>query len=476
VSAKFPVLTVHAGRSAPGQRAALPHTVHAKAPPIIRQALFEQAGIVATAGFGELLDVAVLMASQPIPAGSAVGIVSNGGGAGVLAVDACTEAGLVVATTSLEARHRLREILPAEASVDGPVDTTAAVSAEAFGEALRIAAGDGAHALIAMVVRRDLGDLLRVLTAARLPVPAVAVVLDQPEAVRLLPGDGTGRAHGTVPAYAYPEAAARALARAARYGSWRSRPASTVPEFGDLRTADARSIVDSFLAGMPGGGWLSAEGADDLLRCYGLPMVEFRRVDDADAAVEAAAILGGHVAIKADVPGLLNKTAAGAVELDLRGAQEVRAAMRRLEARFGGRMSGVLVEPMISGGVETIVGVVQEPVFGPVVVFGLGGSATDALADHVARLAPLTSTDADDLVHSRIARALLGHDGQRAADFGALSEVLLRVSQLADGLPQVAELELNPVIVRPDGAVAVDTRVRVTGNRLADPFLRRLPQ
>jgi acyl-CoA synthetase (NDP forming)/GNAT superfamily N-acetyltransferase len=474
VSAKFPVLTVHAGRSAPGQRTAAPRTVRAKAPPIIRQALFEQAGIVATAGFGELLDVAVLMASQPIPAGSAVGIVSNGGGAGVLAVDACTEAGLVVAATGLEARHRLREILSAEASVDGPVDTTAAVSAEAFGEALRIAAGDGVHALIAMVVRRDLGDLLRVLTAVRLPVPAVAVVLDQPEAVRLLPGDGTGRA---VPAYAYPEAAARALAHAARYGAWRSRPAGTVPEFGDLRTADARSIVDSFLAGMSGGGWLSAEKADDLLRCYGLPMVEFRRADDADAAVEAAASLGGHVVIKADVPGLLNKTASGAVELDLRGAQEVRAAMRRLEAAFGGRMSGVLVEPMISGGVETIVGVVQEPVFGPVVVFGHGGSAADALADHIARLAPLTSTDADDLVHSaRITRALLGHDGQRAADFDALSEVLLRVSQLADDLPQVAELELNPVIACPDGAVVVDARVRVSGNHLADPYVRRLPQ
>ena len=328
-----------------------------------------------------------------------------------------------------------------------------------------------------MVVRNASADVLPVLTATRLPVPVTAVVLDQPEAVRLLPGDGTGRDHGAVPAYANPEAAARALAHAAHYGSWRSRPASTVPEFGDVRTADARSIVDSFLAGMPGGGWLSAEGADDLLHCYGLPMVEFRRADDADTAVEAAASLGGHVAIKADVPGLLNKSAAGAVELDLRGAQEVRAAMRRLETRFGGRMSGVLVEPMISGGVETIVGVVQEPVFGPVVVLGLGGSAAEPLPGHVARLAPLTSTDADDLVHSaRIARALFGHDGPHGADVGALREVLLRVSQLADGLPQVAELELNPVIVRPDGAVAVDARVRVTGSRLADPFLRRLPQ
>ena len=137
---------------------------------------------------------------------------------------------------------------------------------------------------------------------------------------------------------------------------------------------------------MPGGGWLSAGEADNLLRCCGIPIVEFHRAGDADAAVEAAAGLGGHVVIKAEVPGLLHKTGAGAVELDLRGAGEVRAAMRCLQARFAGRLSGVLVEPMITGGIETIVGVVQEPVFGPVVVFGLGGVATDVLGDHVARL------------------------------------------------------------------------------------------
>jgi acyl-CoA synthetase (NDP forming) len=276
-----------------------------------------------------------------------------------------------------------------------------------------------------------------------------------------------------VPAYAYPEAAARALARAARYGAWRSRPAGTVPELTDVRAADARSIVDSFLARMPGGGWLSAEDTDGLLRCYGIPMVDFLRADDADAAVAAAAGLGGHVAIKAQVPGLLHKAAAGAVELDLHGDDEVRAALRRLHASLGGRMSGVLVEPMITGGIETIVGVVQEPVFGPVVVFGLGGIATGMLADHAARLAPLTDADADDLIRAiRAAPALLGHK----VDIGALRDTLLRVSRLADDLPQVAELDLNPVIARPDGAVAVDARIRVTSHRLADPFLRQLPQ
>ena len=327
--------------------------------------------------------------------------------------------------------------------------------------------------MIALVVRRGPADLVPLLTVGRLPVPVAAVVLGQLEAIRLLPGDGTDP---PVPAYAYPEAAARALARAARYGSWRSRPAGTVPELDNLRAADAQSIIDSFLARMPGGGWLSAGEADDLLRCYGIPMVEFRRAGDADAAVETAASLGGHVVIKADVPGLLHKTSAGAVQRNLRGADEVRAAMSRLQASFAGRLSGVLVEPMITGGVETIVGVVQEPVFGPVVVFGLGGVATDVLGDHVARLAPLTGADADDLIHStRAAPALLGQPGQPAADIGAVRDTLLRVSRLADDLPQVAELDLNPVIARPDGVIAVDARIRVTSNRLADPFLRQLP-
>ncbi len=470
VGARIPILTVHAGRSAPDQRAAVSHTAAAAAPLITRQALFEQAGIIATTSFGELLDAAVLMSSQPVPAGSTVAIVSNGGGAGALAADACADAGLAVTLTSEPARDRLRQVLPAAASVDGPVDTTAAVSPQAFAEALRItAAEEGVAALIAVLVQSASPGLLPVLSAARLPVPVTAVVLDQPEAVRLLPGE----AGPAVPAYAYPEAAARALARAVRYGTWRSRPPGTVPEFGHVRAADARSIINSFLARMPGGGWLSAEEADGLLRCYGLPMVEFRRVADADAAVAAAAGLGGHVALKADVPGLLHKTVAGAVELDLHGADEVRAAMGRLQARFAGRMSGVLVEPMITGGIETLAGVVQEPVFGPVVVFGLGGIATGVLDGHAARLAPLTGADAEDLIRAiRAAPALL----EQAPDTEALRDTLLRVSRLADDLPQVAELDLNPVIVRPDGVIAVDARIRVTSAHLADPFLRQLPQ
>ena len=504
VSATMPVLTVHAGRSVPGQRAAASHTAAAAAPLITRQALFEQAGIIATTSFGELLEAAVLLASQPVPAGSRVGIVSNAGGAGVLAADACVEAGLVVATPSHTAQAHLAGILPPGAALGGPVDTTAAVSAKAFSAALSTVAFDiGVDAVIALVVPTAASALLPALSAARLPVPLAAVVLDQPDAVQLLPiaGDEDRASQGTatkdtgpkdtgpkdtgrmgacsvgVPAYAYPESAAKALARAARYGSWRSRPADTVPEIEGLQTEEARALIAEFLDRMPGGGWLPADEADRLLRCYQLPMVTYRLAVTGDEAAAAAADVGGPVALKAEVPGLVHKTDAGAVLLGIDSPEAARGAFDSLAERFAGNFSGVLVEPMITGGTEVIIGVVQEPVFGPLVVFGLGGVATEVLGDHAARLAPLTTADADDLIHSiRAAPLLLGHRGQPPADVAALRDVLLRVSRLADDLPQVAELDLNPVIARPDGVTAVDARIRVTSHGQADPFLRQLPR
>ena len=473
VSATLPVLTVHAGRSAPGQRAAASHTAAAAAPLITRQALFEQAGIIATTSFGELLDATVLLACQPVPAGNRVCVVSNAGGAGVLAADACTEAGLTVTTMSPASQDRLRAILPPGASVSGPVDTTAAVSAEAFRDCLaELASGGESDVVVALVVPTAAADLVPALTAGRLDVPAAAVILDQPEAVRVLPGSG---GVPDMPAYAYPEAAARALGRASRYGSWRSRPDGTIPEIDGLQAPEARALISSFLHRVPGGGWLSPAETQDLLHCYGVPLVKTVPVRDTDAAVAAAAALGDHVVIKADVPGLVHKSDAGAVELDLRGARDVRSAMARLEQRFHGQLSGAIVQPMVTGETELIIGVVQEPVFGPVVVFGLGGVATEVLGDHAARLAPLTSADADDLIHSlRATPLLLGYRGQPATDLDGLRDTLLRISRLAGDLPQVAELDLNPVIARPDGITAVDARIRVTSHAADDPFLRQL--
>jgi acyl-CoA synthetase (NDP forming)/GNAT superfamily N-acetyltransferase len=392
VGARMPVLTVHAGRSEAGQSAATSHTAAIAFPLVSREALFEQAGIIATPSFGELMEATALLATQPPPAGRTVAIVSNVGGAGVLAADACTDLGLDVHHPEGETRRRLRALIPDGGSVRGPVDTAATVSADDFRQVLETLAADGdVHAIIALVLRTGAtGDLVAAIRDADIGVPLTAVVLDQPESVRLVDAEG-----GKVPAYAYPEAAAKALARAVRYAEWRATPHAVVPAFADIDAEAGRALVHAFLAKQPGGGWLAEADVAELLRRYGIPLVS--------------------------------------------------------------------AQPMIGGGIEVLIGVTDDQMFGPLVVLGLGGAAAGTLVPHAARLAPLTSADADMLINSI-----------RSAPLAALRDMLLRVSRLADDLPEITELDLNPVIARPDGAVAVDARIRVAPQLGQDPFLRRL--
>jgi acyl-CoA synthetase (NDP forming)/L-amino acid N-acyltransferase YncA len=405
VSMRLPVLTVHAGRSAAGARAAARHTGGTASSLVTREALFEQAGIIATPSFGELMGATALLATQPPPAGRTVAIVSNVGGAGVLAADACTDLGLTVHRPDEATRKRLRAIIPDGGSVSGPVDTAATVSADDFRQVLETLGGAGdVHALIALVLRTGAtGDLRAAVAAADIGVPLAVVELNQPEAVRLIDGKD-----GKVPSYAYPETAARALSRAVRYGEWRAAPRQTVPAFPDVDAERAREIAHRYLAGTPGGGWLPPEDVAGLLGGYGIP----------------------------------------------------------------------LSAAPVAGGTAVTVGVTDDPMFGPLVVFGLGGAATGVLtdqADQAARLAPLTEADADMLIGSvRSAPLLRGHGGAPAADLAALRDILLRVSRLTDDLPEITELDLNPVIARPDGAVVAGARIRVAPQLPQDPFLRRL--
>jgi acyl-CoA synthetase (NDP forming)/RimJ/RimL family protein N-acetyltransferase len=468
VGHQMPVLTVVGGRSAAGQRAAASHTAAAATPLVTQEALFGQAGVIAATSLGELTETAALLAGQPLPAGPRIGIVTNAGGAGVLAADACGDNGLQVVQFAAATRRRLRRLLPAGAAVAGPVDTTAAVSNDVFRACLEeAAADDGVDAMLAVAVPTAISDLYTAIDGADVGKPVAAVLLDQAESVRTL---GSGR-----PAYAYPEGAARALGHAVGYRAWRDRPRGRVPALPGLRPADARTLVAGFLARHPAGGWLMAGQAAELLACYQIPLVPARPARNEQEAAQAAAELGGRVVLKAEAEGLVHKSDAGAVKLDLRTPQEVTDAYRALVASLGPSLPRILVQPMIAGGVEVLIGVVQEPVFGPLVVFGLGGVATEVLGDHAARLTPLTDADADELIRSRhAAPLLLGHRGTPPADVGALAGTLLRVSRLADDLPEVAELDLNPVIARPDGAHAVDARVRVSPAESRDPFLRQL--
>jgi acyl-CoA synthetase (NDP forming)/RimJ/RimL family protein N-acetyltransferase len=480
VGQRMPVLTVVGGRSAAGQVAAASHTAAAATPLVTQEALFGQAGIIAVPGLGQVVEVAALLAAQPLPAGENVAIVTNAGGAGVLAADACGDHGLRVPVLAAGTRRRLAGLLPSGAAVRNPVDTTAAVTQDAFRASLEaVAADDGVDSVLAVTVPTAIADLIEAVGSSRVAKPLAVVALDQQETVRLLPSanhhPGLRAVPSAVPVYAFPEGAARALGHAARYQAWRGRAQGRVPEFSGLRTADAKALVTAFLRANPEGGWLPGQAARDLLGCYQIPLVPAKAAADEAEAARAAAGFGGAVVLKAEAAGLVHKTEAGAVKLSLHGEAEVRSAYQELAASFGARLTGVLVEPMLSGGVEVLVGVVQEPVFGPLVVFGLGGVATEVLGDHAARLTPLTDADADNLIHSVHAAPLLfGHRGTAPVDTAALADVLLRVSRLASDLPEVAELDLNPVIATADGAQAADARIRVTPAQPRDPFLRKL--
>jgi acyl-CoA synthetase (NDP forming)/RimJ/RimL family protein N-acetyltransferase len=482
VGRQMPVLTVIGGRSAAGQRAAASHTAASATPLVTQEALFGQAGIIAAHSLGDLVDAAALLASQPLPAGRRVAIVSNAGGAGVLAADACGDSGLTVAVLDVRTQDRLAGLLPVGAAVSGPVDTTPSVSGNTFRACLEaVATDESVDALLALGVPTAIADLSAAILTAQVGKPMAAVLLDRPEAVSLLsrpPGERGGLAAATghrLPVYSYPESAARALSHAASYREWRDSQHGHVPELPDVDSAGAHALVAAFLTDRPDGGWLAAPDAVSLLDCYRVPMVATRAVTDQPGAVAAAAELGGHVVLKADVAGLVHKSDAGAVKLDLRTSQEVADAYAELAVASGATLRRVLVQPMLAAGVETLVGVVQEAVFGPLVVFGLGGVATDVLGDHAARLAPLTDADAEEMIRGvRAAPLLFGHRGAPAVDTAALADLLLRVSRLADDLPEVAELDLNPVIARPDGAHAVDTRIRIAPATPRDPFLRQL--
>ncbi|KOG54751.1 CoA-binding protein [Streptomyces griseoflavus] len=479
VARTMPVLTVDAGRSQAGRRAAASHTAAIATPTMTRRALFRQAGIIATDSVGDLVATAALLRSQPLPAGARVAVVSNAGGVAVLAADACAEAGLTIPELPGPLIADLLAVLPPGAKAANPVDTTAVVSGKQLAACLDMLTGHGAvDAVLVALVPTALSaatgdDPARALfppsgTRAR---PLAAVLPGQDVSVRLLHSGGA-----TVPAYAEPSAAARALAHAVSYAHWRAEPPGTVPALEGIDSGTAAALVADFLARNPDGGWAGPQLCAALLDAYGIPQSPWEWAADADAAVAAAERLGGgRMALKAYWPGLLHKTDVGALRLDLERPRHIRDAYADLAARFAGVMTGAVVQPMAARGIELVTGVVQDQVFGPLVLFGLGGTATEVLADHAARLAPLTDLDAHALITApRCAPLLFGHRTGRAVDLEGLEQLLLRLSRMACDLPQLAEADLNPVLARPDAVLPLDVRIRLLPHTAQSPYLRRL--
>jgi acetate---CoA ligase (ADP-forming) len=470
-----PIVCVKAGRTNAGSRAAVSHTAALTASDTAVDALFHQSGVIRAQTLDEMFDIAACLESQPLPRGRRVGIVTNAGGPGILAVDACEAAGLTVAPFSSRTRARLTAFLPPEASAGNPVDMVASATPGDYRRAVEVAlTSDDIDALIVIYTPVDPCGSAATLQAIRegLAAGRQAGAIHKP-IVACVMADRGGPAplvvNGErVPAYAFPENAARALAKVASYADWRAQPPGLLWTFEDIRVEDGRAVCREAIASR-GGGWLTGAETRSVLGAFGLPLAAGTIAHSAEDAAALAHVLGFPVAAKLSARNVQHKTDVGAVHLNLTSDGAVRRAFtdimtrgRKLAAES--EIEGVLIQSMIDGAIETMIGVTDDPLFGPLIAFGLGGIHIEVLGDVRFRVAPLTDRDADELLHEIRGYPLLdGYRGHRPADLESLRELLLRVSRLAVDVPEIAELDLNPVMTLSPGhgCRIVDARIKV---------------
>jgi len=455
IARRKPLLALKAGTTRAGARAASSHTAALAGSDAAVEALFRSAGVLRARTLEELVDVAALLSHQPLPQGRRVAVVTNAGGLGILCADACDAAGLELPELAADTREALAELLPVEASVTNPVDLLGSATGATYLLALpHLLRDPGVDAVIALFVPPVVAGAEEVAAAIR--DAAEKVQSEKPLLAVVVSAEGTPAAlrdiDSPLAAFSYPESAAHALGRAAERAEWLRRPEGTIPAVA-VDFAAARRIVDTALA-TTDDVWLEPAAARDVLTAYGIPLVPERVVATADEAVAAAHELGFPVVVKTAAAGV-HKTESGGVAVDLAGDDDVRAAAERI----GGPL---LVQPMIAGGVELLAGVVQDPVFGPLVAFGPGGVFAELIGGAEFRIAPLTDIDAEELVKDgKAGRLVRGFRGAPPADANALVDLVQRLSQLTQDVPELSELDLNPVLALPDRCVAVDARVRL---------------
>jgi acetyl coenzyme A synthetase (ADP forming)-like protein len=480
VGRQKPILVVKSGRSSAGARATSSHTgALLGASDVTVDALFKQAGVIRTDTLGEFFDVATLLANQPRPKGNRVAILTNGGGPGILCADACEADGLVVPQVPDDIKAKLAEFLPPEAGLNNPVDMIAAAPGESYRKALKILAEwDGIDSVIILyvpVLVTNSEEIAAGIRQAALElkgeVPLLSVFLSSKGTPESLKTEGL-----SIPSYPFPENAARALAHAVRYGIWAETPEGVVPQYADIKTSEGKALIADVLASIEtaaddeasrsDGRWLLPDEVATLLGAYGVPMATWRLAATPEAAGAAAVEIGGRVALKGVAPKLIHKTEARAVVLNLEGAEAVKQAAVEMAARIaaqGTRVEKFFIQQMVpSGGVEMLVGVVHDKLFGPVVACGAGGTAVEVLKDVKVRITPLTDRDAHEMVTTLRTFPLLdGFRGAPKCDVAGLEDVLLRIAAMVEQHPEISEMDCNPVIVRPEGAVIVDARIRI---------------
>jgi acetyltransferase len=471
ISRVKPILTVKAGRTEAGARAASSHTGAIVGRDVAVESLLEQSGVLRVSTMEELFTLASAFSLQPVPRGGRVAIVTNAGGPGILATDACIAHGLTLPDLSARTKGRLRRILPPEASLGNPVDLIASATPERFEAALRAVLVDPAiDSVIAIFVspvivnpREMARSIVRAGKGSKKTIVSCFMGKEGFEGAK---GVEDLRAGG-IPVYRFPEAAALALGAMNRYRILRDRPVGRIRRFG----LDTKRIARALASAGPDG-WLPASSAESLLGAAGLPIAPSRTVRSKGAAIKAAARIGYPVVLKIDSPRILHKTDLGGVRLDVRGAVELAAEFESLAKRHGAGKDGpgIKVQRMIRGGREVILGMNRDPQYGPLLMFGLGGIHVELLRDVAVRVHPITDAQAREMIASiRSYPILAGRRGERPSDLAFLEEAILRVSALVSKVPRIMELEVNPLIVsdRPGGSFVVDARVRVS------PSIRR---
>lgn len=461
-----PVVVVKSGRSSAGARAAASHTGSLASVDVAVDALFARSGVIRTDTLHQLFDVTELLANQPLPEGRRVAVLTNAGGPGILAADALEGFGLELPELSPELQTRIGEHLPGMAAPHNPVDMVASAGPEQYGACLDLLLhSDEIDAVIVIYIpaapegrEEVIAAIHEAVARQESPKTAIAVLMGSSHAA-----DVAGSA-AKLPVYPYPESAARALSAAVRYREWRGKPEGKLVRFDDIDRAAAEATVRSALRRLGDeGGWLSAAEMEQLLDAYRIPSAQSRTVHAEDEAVQAAADLGGTVVLKVIAPSALHKSDVGGIALDVSGEQAVRAAYKQVTSAVSD-VTGVLVQQFVGGGHEVIIGMTEDPLFGPLVVFGLGGIFVELMRDVAFRINPLTDLDAVEMLSEvKSAKLLTGYRGAAGGDLEALQELLLRVSSLVEDHPQITEIDLNPVKVLPpgDGVIVVDTRMRL---------------
>ncbi len=473
LSTRKPILAVKSGRSVGGRRAGTSHTAAAAAPDLAVDTVFRQAGVLRMDTLGELLDAARLLTQQPLPAGDRIAIVGNAGGLNVLAADAAEATGLQVVELSAGLQQQFAGLAPHLAGVTNPVDLGADAPPATIGDAIRALSSSGeADALVVTLVGTRTNDLPRALAALfeaaddqpQLPIVAVVVGGDAPPEL----------GQGSVPVYGLPEDAIRSLGHACRYARWRREPAGSKPVLPGVDRQAGRQIVAAALA--DGGGWQPVAVAHALLACYGIPLLETRLATTGESAERIARELGFPVVMKATRPGLVHKCELGGVHLGLSNESAVREAYLAIARSLDEAEPQVGLQRMVQTGVELVVGVAHDHLFGSLVMVGLGGVHTDLLGDRTFRAIPLTDRHASAMWRElRAAPLLTGYRGTPAMDTAALEQLLLRVAQLAEDFPEVSELDLNPVVAIPEGMAALDVKLKLQpAENEPDAYLRSL--